>query len=240
MKSEAIMSKVRDDARIVRGMERQLNLRRERLGLGEKPLGWKVGFGASAALERLDIDGPLVGFLTDKSLLSSGTTASIGGWANAVVEPEIAVYLGSDLAAGADRETARAAISAVGPAIELADVHFPPNDVETILAGNIYHRHVILGQADSSRAGCVLDGLVGHVFHNGEAVAEVTDSQAVTGDLIDIVRHVADVLAASGERLRAGEVVITGSIISPLAVAAQDEFRFELEPLDTISINIQR
>jgi 2-keto-4-pentenoate hydratase len=240
MKSEAIMSKVRDDARIVRGMERQLNLRRERLGLGEKPLGWKVGFGASAALERLDIDGPLVGFLTDKSLLSSGTTASIGGWANAVVEPEIAVYLGSELAAGADRETARAAISAVGPAIELADVHFPPNDVETILAGNIYHRHVILGQADSSRAGCVLDGLVGRVFHNGEAVAEVTDSQAVTGDLIDIVRHVADVLAASGERLRAGEVVITGSIISPLAVAAQDEFRFELEPLDTISINIQR
>jgi 2-keto-4-pentenoate hydratase len=84
----------------------------------------------------------------------------------------------------------------------------------------------------------VLDGLVGRVFHNGEAVAEVTDSQAVTGDLIDIVRHVADVLAASGERLRAGEVVITGSIISPLAVAAEDEFRFELEPVDTIAINV--
>lgn len=233
------MSTVRNDPRLVRGMERQLNLRRERVDNGEKPLGWKVGFGAPAALELLGIEGPLVGFMTHKSRLPSGTSASIVGWTKPMVEPEIAVYMGSGLAAGANREDVRAAVAAIGPAIELADVHFPPSDVEAILAGNIYHRHVILGQADSSRAGCVLDELVGQVYHNGKIVAEVVDSQAVTGDLIDIVRHVADVLGSFGEQLRADDVVITGSIVPPIAVAAKDEFRFTLEPVGTIAVQLE-
>ena len=228
-----------NDPRILRGMETQLKLRQARLNAGEKPLGWKVGFGAPAAMARLGTDAPLIGFLTDKSRLLSEATASIAGWINSVAEPELAVYLGSDLAGGSNRKTASAAIAAIGPAIELADVYFPPDDVEAILAGNIYHRHVILGRADSSRAGCVLDGLVGRVYHNGVEVSEIVDSQAVTGDLVDIVRHVANLLPVFGERLRAGEIIITGSIVPPMAIAAKDEFRFALDPVDTIAINLE-
>jgi len=53
-----------DDARVARGMRAQLALRRQRLDAGDAPLGWKVGFAAPAMLKRLDITGPLVGFLT--------------------------------------------------------------------------------------------------------------------------------------------------------------------------------
>ena len=42
-----------EDPRIVRGMRSQLVLRRVRLDAGDAPLGWKVGFGAPAMLERL-------------------------------------------------------------------------------------------------------------------------------------------------------------------------------------------
>lgn len=232
------MSTARNDPRILRGMKTQLKLRQARLNAGEKPLGWKVGFGTPAAMENLKIDAPLVGFLTDKILLPSEATVSIAGWTKAAAEPEIAVYLGQDLSEGSDRETARAAVAAIGPAIELADINFPPDDAEAILAGNIYNRHVIFGRKDTSRAGCVLAGLVGRVYHNGTEIAEVTDSQSVTGDLIDIVRHVADLLAALGERLRAGEVIITGSITPPVWIAGQEEFRYTLDPVDTISINL--
>jgi 2-keto-4-pentenoate hydratase len=232
------MFTAKDDSRIQQGMEKQLRLRRDRLDAGEKPIGWKVGFGAPAAMERLAIDGPLVGFLTDRSILDSGKTAVISNWSQGFAEPEIAVYLGSDLTAGSDRATARAAIASIGPAIELADINIPPDNVEAILAGNVYHRHVIFGRADTSRAGCVLDGLVGRVYHNESQIAEVTDSQSATGDLIDIVRHVADVLAAFGERLQAGEIIITGSIVPPISIAPQDRFRFALEPVDTISVGV--
>ncbi|HET7090623.1 MAG TPA: fumarylacetoacetate hydrolase family protein, partial [Anaerolineae bacterium] len=222
------MSTARDDPRILRGMKTQLKLRQDRLNAGEKPLGWKVGFGAPEAMERLRIDAPLVGFLTDRTSLRSGVTLSLAGWTKPAAEPEIAVYMGKDLLDVSDRETTQAAIASVGPAIELADVSFPPEDVEAILAGNIYNRHVILGRADSARAGCVLDGLVGRIYRNGREVAATTDPQALTGGLVDIVRHVADLLAALGERLRAGEVIITGSIVPPLWMESKEDIRFTL------------
>ena len=65
-----------DDERVSRGMAVQLAQRRARLDAGEKPLGWKLAFGAPAALERLGISGPLVGYLSGRAKLPSGTTLS--------------------------------------------------------------------------------------------------------------------------------------------------------------------
>ncbi len=217
-------------------MAAQLARRRELIEAGAKPLGWKVGFGAPAAMEKLGIKAPLVGFLTDQARLAAGATISLADWRKPVAEPEIAVYVGSDLPAGAKRDTAAAAIIALGPAIELADVDRPPDDVEQILAGNIYQRHVILGPRDASRAGCVLDGLHGRILRNGTEVASTSDPQAMTGDLLDIVRHVADVLAEFGERLRAGQIIITGSIVPPLWLTAGEEIVFNLDPVGSVSI----
>jgi 2-keto-4-pentenoate hydratase len=225
-----------DDPRIQRGMAAQLGRRSERLGAGEQPLGWKVGFGSPAAMQKLAIRAPLIGFLTDKALVATGATVSLAGWSKPAAEPEIAVHMGRDLTAGADLDTVRAAIAGLGPAIELADVDRPPDDVERILAGNIYQRGVIVGPCDTSRAGGAVGGLHGHVARNGSAFAYTSDPQALTGDLIDIVRHVADTLAAFGETLRAGQIIITGSIVPPLWVEAGEEIVFELAPVGSVSI----
>jgi 2-keto-4-pentenoate hydratase len=231
------MNKSIDDPRILHGMERQLRLRQDRLNAGERSIGWKVGFGAPAALERLQIDAPLIGFLTDKTLLSSGAMVSIADWTKPAMEPEIAIYMGKDLSGEADHETSLAAIAALGPAIELADVQFPPNNVEAILAGNIYNRHVILGHADPSRAGCKLNGLIGRISHNADELPPASDLQALTGDIVDIVIHVAGLLSLLGESLRAGEFIITGSIVPPLWVTPKDRIIYTLEPIDTIAVD---
>ena len=230
------MNSSSEDPRIARGMQMQLSRRQECLARGEQQLGWKVGFGAPAAMEKLGIKAPLIGFLTDRALVASGTTLSLANWKKPLAEPEIAVHMESDLPAGADRRAVRCAIGGIGPAIELADLDHPPDDVEQILAGNIYQRHVILGPCDTSRAGCVLDGLTGRILRNGTEAARTSDPQANTGDLIDIVRHVADVLAAFGEQLRAGQIIITGSIVPPLWVEAGEEVVFHLDPLGGVSI----
>jgi len=225
-----------EDPRIARGMTLQLGRRRERLAAGEKPVGWKVGFGAAAAMEQLGITAPLVGFLTDRALVHSGATISLADWTKPLAEPEIALHIGKDVPARANRDSAMAAIAGLGPAIELADVDRPADDVERILAGNIYQRNVILGPCDSSRAGGLLEGLLGRVFRDGIEVAHTPDPQAMTGNLIDIVRHVADTLAAFGETLRAGQVIITGSIVPPLQVNAGEEIAFSLEPVAAVSV----
>jgi len=228
-----------ESSAVTKGMERQLEARAALLAAGAKPLGWKVGFGAPAALEMLGIDGPLVGFLVDGGLIGDGETVSLAGWTKPVAEPEIAIYMGSDLDGGAGVDAAAAAIAGLGPAIELADMDVPPKDTETILAGNIYHRRVALGPMDESCAGARLGGLSGRVFRHGGEFAFTDELEANTGKLIDIVAHVADTLAACGEALRAGEIIIPGSVTPPIFLDADDaEVRFELAPAGSVSVRL--
>jgi len=51
------------------------------------------------------------------------------------------------------------------------------------------------------------------------------------------VRHVADGLAAFGERLRAGEIIITGSVVPPLIIEPdENELAFALDPVGAVSV----
>jgi 2-keto-4-pentenoate hydratase len=230
-----------DDPRIARGMEKQLATRRARIAAGEKPIGWKVGLGAPPAMERLRIKAPLIGFMMEKSLLENGATVSLVGWTKPVAEPEVAVHMGKDLPGGADRATAIAAIAGIGPAIELADLNPPPDDVEVTLAGNIFHRHVILGKSDTARAGAKLAGVSGHVFRRGALAARQGNVEQLIGEMIGIVVHVAGTLDAYGETLRAGDVIITGSIVPPLFIEPDEtEFSYALEPVGGLSVRFTR
>ena len=83
--------------------------------------------------------------------MPSGGSVSVAGWTKAVLEPEVAVHLGSDLPGGAGEDAAREAIGALGAAFELADIDFPPDDPEAILAANVYQRAVVLGPGERGR-----------------------------------------------------------------------------------------
>ena len=230
------MSGPLDDDRIARGMRTQLAQRAARIAGGETAVGWKVGFGAPAAMQTFGITAPLVGYLMRSGRLESGSAASLSGWVKPVAEPEIAVHIGRDLEGGGDLADAAAAIAAVAPAIELADLDQPPKDVEAILAGNIYHRHVLLGPRDDMRAGANISGLTGCVFRRGVEVARTADLEVNTGKLIDIVRHVADLLAGCGERLRGGSFIICGSVVPPVFVEPDEtEITFTLDPIGSVT-----
>ena len=233
--------KLWEDARVVRGMRAQLEMRRARLAAGDAPLGWKVGFAAPEMLKRLDIAGPLVGFLTRNALVQSGASIPLTGWAKPVAEPEIAVYVARDVSAGADRGTAKAAIAGISPAIEMVDLTAPPEDPERILAGNIYQRHVVLSGDAPARTGSTSDDLVCRILRRGSEFARTSNPQANTGNWVDIVRHVADVLAAFGERLRGGEIIITGSVVAPLAIEPdEDTIAFEVDPVGRVGVQFSR
>jgi 2-keto-4-pentenoate hydratase len=215
-------------------LQPMLALRAARLAAGERQIGWKVGFGTPAAMEMLGTDRPLVGFLTDRGLLPDGAAVSIGDWAAPMLEPEVAVHLAHDVEDGATWEQVRAAIGGVSAAIELADVHPPPADVERILADNVFQRHVLLGPV----VGSDQRPTVGRLVRDGEEVARADTPDALTGDVVEVVRLTAETLAANGARLRAGEVVITGSLVPPLPVAPGERITAELPPLGSVSVDL--
>jgi 2-keto-4-pentenoate hydratase len=224
------------DARIERGTAAMLELRRARLAEGDRPLGWKVGFGSPAAFELLGTDRPLVGFLTDRGLVEDGATVPVRDWTQPMLEPEIAVHLGRDVDGAATHDDVRGAIRGLSAAIELADIDTPPADPEPIIAGNIFHRHVLLGPVDERRT--TADGVRGRLVRDGEEIATTDAPEAATGELAEVVRLTAELLAAAGERLRAGDVVITGSIVPPVKVAPGERITAEIEPLGSLTVAI--
>jgi 2-keto-4-pentenoate hydratase len=198
--------------------EALLDLRRRTLASGHRPLGWKLGLGTAAAMESLGTAAPLVGFLTDRSLLEDGGTVSLDGWASPRFEAEISVHLDSG-----------GGIAGFGAAIELADLDRPPSDVQTVLGQNIFHRRVVLGpeRVDS------VDGLSARIFRNGELLETVPDVQSLTGRVAPLVAVVRD---AVGDELRPGEVIITGAIVPPLLVESGQTLRYELQSVGSLSV----
>ncbi len=170
--------------------------------------------------------------------MPSGGSVSVTGWTKAVLEPEIAVHLGSDLPAGAGEDGAREAIGALGAAFELADIDFPPDDPEAILAVNVYQRAVVLGPPMEAGAGADLTGVEAHVFRDGAEVAHTGDPEEMTGGIVELVSYLADLLEAFGERLRAGDVIIAGTVVPALDVADGGEIHFELGPLGSVDVTV--
>ncbi len=227
-----------EDPRIASGMKVQLAKRRERIAAGEKPLGWKVGFGSPSAKERLNIKAGAVGYLMQRGLVLSGSTVSFAGWTPPAAECEIAVRMGQSLSGGTTPETAAAAIKEILPAIELADFDPPPtaDNIGDMIGANIYHRHVIL--AGVTRPGGSTDGLTSKLIRRGSEAATTDKPEELTGTLPEIVALVANTLAAHGETLKAGDVIITGSITPPIMLEKDETgLGHVLDPIGEVSVN---
>lgn len=216
-------------------MERMLAQRSDVLESGGRTIGWKLGFGAPAWLEKFNLSGPLLGFLPESRSHPPGATVSCEGWVRAVAEPEIAIHIGEDVD---DPSRAVEAVSALGAAIELADVDPPPEDIEQSLAVNIFHRAVILGEPKGELSPDQVGMLRARAHVDGVEVADTTDLETLTGSLVDILAHAAALLAAAGQRLRAGEVVIAGSVVPPIEISPGSEVSYELTPLDPVTVRV--
>jgi 2-oxo-3-hexenedioate decarboxylase len=201
---------------------------------GDEHLGWKVGLNAPAVQVALGLDGIVVGFLTTATALETGAKHSLAGAANPGIEPELALRFGADLPADASPEQVGAAIDAIAPALELVDLDRPLDDLHAILAGNVFHRGVVVGDFDTGR-GIDLAGLSVSVARNGEEAGSVSAAQAY-GDLAETVRFVTLRLALMGETVRAGQFVIAGSLTPIVPVAAGDDLRADFGPLGTLDL----
>ncbi len=230
-----------DNPLIRQGMAAQLARRRAEMAAGARPLGWKVGLGAPATMQKLGLQRPLVGYLMQRALLLSGSNVSLAGYTRPVMEAEIAVRMARPLSGGASADEAAAAVKEIMPAIEIADLDPAPSaeNLGAVLEGNVYQRHVVL--CGNTRPGAGTAGLTSRLIRRGGEVSATTEPELLTGKLVDIVAHVADVLAACGETLSAGDIIITGSITPPVMIEPDEtEIAHVLDPIGEVSVTLSR
>ncbi len=224
--------------KIQQGMSRQLALWRDTVARRQQRFGWKIGFNMAADQQRLGLPSAMAGFLSSGRLLASGSRYQASASATLLIEPEVALLLGRDVPAGAGAEQAHAAIEAYSAALELVDTtRSVDNDIEEILAGNMFHEAVVLGGQHLPAADYHRQQLGLSLRLNGEAVRTLEEPR-VPDDFSSLIITVANTLAAHGEQLQRGDWIITGAAARPVPVKAGDKIELEMGALGPVGVSI--
>ena len=120
-------------------------------------------------------------------------------------------------------------MAGLAPALELVDLDLPFDDLEAILAGNVFQRGVVLGE---EVPGVDPWAVRVAVSRSDETVAEggLSEDPAAT------VAFVRSFLAAHGSALAPGDRIIAGSMIAPLPVAPGDALDVTFGPLGELGV----
>lgn len=149
--------------------------------------------------------------------------------------------MAQDLRGGTSPDAATAAIKEILPAIEIADLDPPstPDNLDVVLEGDIYARNVVL--CGNTRFGGSIAGLTSRAIRRGAEMSSTGDPEALTGRIPELVAHVANMLDAFGERLKAGDIIICGSITPPVMIEPDEvEFGHVLDPIGEVSVRFSR
>jgi 2-keto-4-pentenoate hydratase len=204
----------------------QDRLRETLLARGERLAGWKAAFTTRAAQEANQLAEPGCAFLLASGVLASGAEVPIGRFSAPAVEAEVAFVMRHDLA-GPGVTAARAATAVEGAmaALELVDFRYSGKAVGTdVIAEGVYTVAIVLGGALIPITGLDL-ALEGLVYEHSGTVAATATAAEVMGNPLNSLAWVANHLGGRGLGLRAGDVVMTGSVSKLLRPRAGDTVR---------------
>jgi 2-keto-4-pentenoate hydratase len=214
------------DPRLASALQVQLAEWRGTLDAGASRVGWKLGIGDAEKIG----PGPVIGHLTTATQLEPSSVYRPDGVRTLHADAEVALELGQDVAPKSDRDRARQAIVGFGPALELVDLGGSSDDAQRIVATNVFHRAFALGPLDRPLPA---EGVEGRLTVNGHVRASATSSQ----DFGEVVRSVATLLGALGERLQAGDRLITGSVVQ-VPIDPGDEVVADLGALGQVALTV--
>lgn len=200
---------------------------------GEKIVGKKIGLTNKAIQQAFGVNEPDYGYITDKMLVSSEVKAD--ELIQPRIEAEIAFFLTDDLN-DANRAKILKSVFAI-PALEIVDSRIKDWKVkiQDTIADNASIARVVLGDKLIPIKELNLQ-LIGMVFKRNGKIITTGVGANVMGNPILALEWLIKKLAESNEYLKAGEIVLAGSLISPVAVNVNDTFEAEFHTLGSVSV----
>jgi 2-oxopent-4-enoate/cis-2-oxohex-4-enoate hydratase len=202
-----------------------------RLASGEKLIGKKIGVTSDAVQSMLGVYQPDFGYLTEKMRYASGDEMPIS---RELIQPraegEIAFVLKRDLQGpGVTPEQALAATEGVIPCFEVVDSRIRDWKIriQDTISDNASSGLFVLGEMVGP-AGIDFTECKIVVEKNGRFLSEGKGSAALGSPLI-CVAWLANTLGAYGIPLKAGEVILSGSLVPLEPVQAGDEMKLQID-----------
>lgn len=202
---------------------------------GRVPSGWKVGLTSSEAQRRIGTDRPCFGRLFSDMAAPNESTIEWGRFGKPRVEAEIAFRLAKGVEPG---DAAKDVIDATLPAIEIVDSRYPegPAGPGELVADNVSGAGFVLGDPMPFQSNFDFEGCRADVARNGKLERSGRGSACLGSPLSSFAWLVAE-LADRGRRLDAGDVVLTGSLIAPLAIEPGDGIHIDFQGLSSVAIS---
>lgn len=215
---------------------------------GDRPIGRKIGLTSRAMQMAVGVDEPDFGALLESMVFADGAVIPADRFIRPRVEVELGFQLGAPLA-GPD-VTAFDVLEAtawVAPAFELIDARVQMKDPETgatrkvmdTIADNAANAGVIRGGRAVRPTDLDLRWIPGVLYQNGR-IEETGVAMGVLGDPAASVAWLARRLAATGERLEAGQFVLSGSFTRPVFAEPGDVFHCDFGPLGQVTCSFAR
>ena len=206
---------------------------------GRRIVGRKVGLTAKAVQAQLGVDQPDFGVLFDDMEVADGATVSPSRLIQPKAEAEVAIILGADLPARAvNRAEVEAAVDNVMAAIEIVDSRIADWQISfaDTVADNGSSALFVLGGERKPLAGLDLWSCGMVLEKNGE-VASLGAGAACLGHPLEAATWLANTLAAQGEPLRKGDIVLTGALGPMVPMAPGDAIRVSIGGLGSVSFH---
>ncbi|MEJ0065237.1 MAG: fumarylacetoacetate hydrolase family protein [Caulobacteraceae bacterium] len=207
---------------------------------GRRIVGRKIGLTAEAVQKQLGVDRPDYGVLFDDMRVADGGELAAARLLQGKAEAEVAIVLGRDLAsAGTTPDDVFAAADHAVAAIEIVDSRIKDWKIAfaDTVADNGSSAFFVLGSEPKPLQGLDLRTCGMALEQNGR-VASLGAGVACMGHPLIAAAWLARTLAAMGEGLRAGDIILTGALGPMVALSPGDRVQASIGGLGGVSFTL--
>lgn len=207
------------------------------------PAGFKIGATAQRMQQYLGLSGPAAGFIAASGLLPDGAALPFDQLLRPGVECELAVRLGRDLPPSqCSQADAADAVTELVAAIEVVENRY--EDIvqlgtPTLIADQVYHRAAVLGHARVEPWRSLdIDALTGRISVNGGHCGEGRATDLLGHPLNSLAWLAGSPVAAAFGGLKAGQVIMLGSVTPPIWLTGPSTITVEFPPLPPVTVRL--
>ncbi len=210
-----------------------------RVADGERLVGRKIGVTSQVVQKMLDVHQPDFGSLTDAMMFADGAEIPVD---RLLIQPraegEIAFVLARDLVGpGVTEADVLSATRCVRPCFEIVDSRIRDWKIriQDTVADNASSGVFVLGAAEVDPRALDLKTCRIRVHKNGAPLSEGVGAAAL-GSPAYCVAWLANTLSSFGTPLRAGDVILSGSLVPLEPVRAGDRMHLEIDGIGTADV----
>jgi 2-keto-4-pentenoate hydratase len=223
---------------VAQGYELQSAVAQLRCRRGERIIGYKVGCTSPTIRAQLGIDHCVMGRLYDSEKHQSGTVLSRRQYANLAIEGELAVEL--------SREPTENDFSGVGvppcvarvmPVIELHHhvLRGEQPSAGELIAHNAIHAGFVAGRGVAPKAARGESSLA--IFAN-DRLLDMCKGPALIQTISSSLQWLVEIVRGRGDRLSAGQIILTGSIPSLIPIGEDCRIRVDAPPFGDVKASV--